>query len=122
MVIADLVEGFTARHPETSAVVDCSKGGIVLSLAGSLDMRVSHDLDELLASAVDLAEPGHPFAVDMGSVDYISSTGVGTLVMALSRARKKNIVQTLRNMTATVSGVFELLGFLQFFRNEAGDE
>ncbi|MEI6874522.1 MAG: STAS domain-containing protein [Spirochaetota bacterium] len=122
MVLAKLAEDFTARHPETSATVDRSEGGILLSLAGSLDMRVSRDLDDLLASVVDLAEPGHPFTVDLGSVDYMSSTGVGTLVLALSRARKKNIVLTLRNMTDKVCGVFELLGFLQFFRNEVADE
>jgi anti-sigma B factor antagonist len=59
--------------------------------------------------------PGKPIIIDLGKVDFISSTGVGSLVMALTRARKRNITLKLRDITDKVRSVFDLLGFLQFF-------
>ncbi|MEI6389151.1 MAG: STAS domain-containing protein [Spirochaetota bacterium] len=115
MTIAETVAEFSSRHPEAPAVMLPTDKGIALGLSGALEMRISHDIDGLLSAVIDLAEVGQPLVVDLGRVDYISSTGVGSLVMALTRARKRNITLSLRDLTDKVRSVFDLLGFLQFF-------
>ncbi len=119
MTIANIVADFSSRHPDAPAALLPADEGIVLGLSGALDMRISHDVDGLLSAVIDLAEVGHPFWVDLAGVDYISSTGVGSLVMALTRARKQNIPLHLRDMTDKVRSVFDLLGFLQFFEESS---
>ncbi|MFZ4618348.1 MAG: STAS domain-containing protein [Rectinemataceae bacterium] len=115
MTIAEAVAEFSLRHPDAPATLLPAGEGIVLGLSGALDMKISHDVDSLLSEVIDLAEVGQLFTVDLAKVDYISSTGVGSLVMALTRARKRNITLKLRDITDKVRSVFDLLGFLQFF-------
>lgn len=115
MTIAEIVAEFSFRHPGAPATLLPTGEGIVLGLSGALDMKISHDVDGLLSAIIDLAEVGKPIIIDLGKVDYISSTGVGSLVMALTRARKRNITLKLRDITDKVRSVFDLLGFLQFF-------
>jgi anti-anti-sigma factor len=80
------------------------------------------DIEILLASVIDLVEIVHPLVLDLAAVNYISSSGVGALAMALARARKRNMSFFVRNMTTKVRAVFEILGLLDFFAEESIDE
>jgi len=121
MRYGEILAVFAARHPEASATLVSDARGVVVSLSGSLDMAVSEDFGVLLSSSLELAEVGRPFVVDLSGVAYISSTGVGTLVTALAHARRRSIPLSLRNMSPAVRDVFELLGFLPFFPDEAAN-
>jgi anti-anti-sigma factor len=122
MPIVAIVERFSALHPEAPARVAEDRGRIVLSLSGSFDIKLAADIEILLASVIDLVEIVHPLVLDLAAVNYISSSGVGALAMALARARKRNMSFFVRNMTTKVRAVFEILGLLDFFAEESIDE
>ncbi|MEI6877267.1 MAG: STAS domain-containing protein [Spirochaetota bacterium] len=119
MTMAEIVADFTSRHPDAPAALIPADKGVVLALSGSLDMNNSQDVEYLLSTLIGIAEMGHPFMIDLGRVNYISSTGVGSLVMALTNARKRNIHLGLRKMTDKVRSVFDLLGFTSFFEESS---
>jgi anti-anti-sigma factor len=121
MSILQIINEFSARHPEAPIAVAIGPSGTIVALAGSFDMRISTEVEVLLAAVVDLAEIDRPLILDLSAVGYVSSTGVGALVTTLARARRRNLPLFLRNMTPKVSSVFELLGFLQFFPRDGAD-
>lgn len=85
-------------------------------LSGSVDMRYAKDLQELLRSVIDQLRMGSTVIIDMRYVDYISSTGVGAFVTSLVEAKRRDMPLMIRDMQPKVSAIFELLGFLGFFK------
>jgi anti-sigma B factor antagonist len=122
MPITDEVEGFSRLHPAAPVTVVEERGRIVLFLSGSFDIKLSADIEVLLAGVIDRAEIARPLVLDLAAVNYISSSGVGALAATLVRARKRNISLFVRNMTAKVRSVFEILGLLNYFVEESADE
>jgi anti-sigma B factor antagonist len=122
MPIASIVERFSVLHPETPVKVAEDRGRIILSLSGSFDIKLAAEVEILLADVIDGAEIVHPLVLDLAAVNYISSSGVGALANALARARKRNLPFFVRNMTAKVRMVFDILGLLEFFVEECIDD
>jgi anti-anti-sigma factor len=122
MSISAVVDNFSAMHTEAPASVVEGRDGIVLSLSGSFDMKLASDVEGFLVSVIDLVEMGRPLILDLSGVDYMSSTGIGSLVTSLVRAKRRNVRLVVRNMTPKVRSVFELLGFMQFFNEDGADD
>ncbi|HUW68760.1 MAG TPA: STAS domain-containing protein [bacterium] len=85
-------------------------------LSGSIDMRYAKDLQKLLRTVIDQLGMSSTIIIDMRYVDYISSTGVGAFVTSLVEAKRRDMTLKLRDMQPKVSAIFELLGFLGFFK------
>lgn len=102
------VAGRTAR---------CEEDGdrIIISLAGSLDMECSHHLREFLVELV--AKTGRPYTVeiDLSTVEYVSSTGVGAIVDGLVAAKRKDLPFRVYGFQPKVREVFNLLGLMPYF-------
>ncbi|MCX7023925.1 MAG: STAS domain-containing protein [Spirochaetes bacterium] len=120
--ITQIVDRFSALHPETPASVAEERGRVVLGLSGSFDIKLAGEVEGLLASVIDQLEAGRSLVVDLAAVYYVSSTGIGALVTSLVRAQRRNVPFLVRNMTKKVRSVFDILGLLHFFSKDESDD
>jgi anti-sigma B factor antagonist len=58
----------------------------VVTLAGEVDLRFNESLKAILTQEVD---DGHNLIVDLSSVDFLDSTGLGLFVGVLKRAEER---------------------------------
>jgi anti-sigma B factor antagonist len=79
---------------------------VVLSPQGDIDLARSPALRTALKQA-QTAKPER-LVVDLGSVDYMDSSGVATLVEALQIARRSNTKMVLCGLKDRVRSIFEI--------------
>lgn len=84
-----------------------------LGLTGVLDYATRHVLRERIKALVD--EGDRQFVVDMDGVEYLDSTGLGSLVAALKRARQGGGELTVRCKAGPVRRVLEMTNLTQEF-------
>ncbi|MDQ6805409.1 MAG: STAS domain-containing protein [Actinomycetota bacterium] len=90
--------------------------GIVLQLAGELDLESSPELDRRLRE-VESAKPGR-LLIDLGGLEFMDSTGLAVMVRAQRSARVNGHQLALRPGPTQVQRLFELTGVLQRFAFE----
>lgn len=120
----DINEGIARYFAKyTAGTVHCIEepSGLTLFLSGPLDLACSRDVQNLLSWIIGQLEVRTRLVIDLSEVNYISSTGVGSLASGLMEARKRNIPLLLRNMQPRVRSVFELLGLMNFFDEVGGN-
>jgi anti-sigma B factor antagonist len=83
----------------------------VLALLGDLDVYTSASLQECIVDLVHGVRPR--IVVDLAGVDFVDSTGLGTLVGALQRVRRAGGDLTVRSPTAAIRRVIENSGLDQ---------
>jgi anti-sigma B factor antagonist len=85
----------------------CENGRWIAVLWGELDLGgvdiLSHALD-------DLTQPGSVVVVDMERLDFIGSSGIGALIVAMKQARSLGGDIALRSLSPFVRRVFEVAG------------
>jgi len=92
---------------ETSKRKD--KGALVISLKGRLDSVTSPMLEKDLT---DLMAGGERFLVmDLGDLEYISSAGLRSILVAFKRFKEKEGKLVLTSLKSVVREVFEISGF-----------
>ena len=96
--------------------------GLVLLLTGSLDLECSRSLQDLLSWVIEHHSGKTRLVVDLEHVNYISSTGVGALTIALTSARKFDTRFLLRNLQPKVRAIFQLLGLMNYFEEAGADD
>ena len=82
MVESVAVEGIPGGRVQPVAGVEHVEAGIVVHLAGELDLYNAHEVRETLLAAV--AENPHRLVVDLSDVEFVDSTALGVLVEARS--------------------------------------
>lgn len=91
-------------------------GAMTLKLHGQLDTEaaptLAADLDSRLAHGV------RHVTIDFSRVDFISSSGVGSLVVSVSAFRAEGGDLLLRGVSDSVLHIFEMLGLLDFLSLE----
>lgn len=88
-------------------------GNAVLDLAGEVDSYNSPKLREKMVSLID---EGHSnLVINMTGVDYIDSTGLGTLVGGLKRASEKNGAIKIICPNEQIYKVFSITGLVKVF-------
>jgi anti-sigma B factor antagonist len=88
-------------------------GWAVLSVAGEVDVATAPRLRERL---VDLVTEGNTrIVVDLESVDFLDSTGLGVLVGALKRVRTHDGDLALVCTQPRILKVFEITGLTKVF-------
>jgi anti-sigma B factor antagonist len=80
----------------------------VIAVGGELDMRAAPELKGAIALALD--EDASRVVVDLSDATFIDSTGMGTLVAALKRLRKRGGSLELVCTEPNLLRVFELTG------------
>ena len=88
--------------------VDDSNGSTVVRVAGEVDMETAPRLERRL---LELAHAGKPLVtVDMADIDFIDSTGLHAIVVAVKELRAYGGDLVLRAPTASTARVLELSG------------
>jgi anti-anti-sigma factor len=87
--------------------------GVVLQLAGELDLESAPELDRQLRE-VEQANPGRVL-IDLGGLEFMDSSGLAVMVRAGRSARETGQRLALRPGPAQVQRLFELTGVLQHF-------
>ncbi|MGH2686844.1 MAG: STAS domain-containing protein [Actinomycetota bacterium] len=88
-------------------------GWSVLSVAGEVDVATAPRLRERLVDLV--TEGNHRIVVDLESVDFLDSTGLGVLVGALKRVRTHEGELALVCTQPRILKVFEITGLTKVF-------
>jgi anti-sigma B factor antagonist len=101
--------------PINSPIRDVRKTGnaTVISLTGELDMHRAPAMREAMSSAITSRPP--QLVVDFSDVNYIDSTGLGTLVFVLRKVKEYRGQMTLVAMSPMVKNVFEVTKLLSVF-------
>lgn len=89
-------------------------GNLTVSLAGRLDTTTAPELETELRSALgDVAN----LAIDLQSLDYVSSAGLRVLLSA-QKIMNRQGEMTVRNVNEAVMDVFEVTGFVDLLNIE----
>jgi anti-sigma B factor antagonist len=81
-------EGNPGGRRDPVAGVERRRGATIVRLAGELDLYNVHEVREALLACV--GEQPDRVVVDLGEVEFLDSTALGTLVEARSRMADKN--------------------------------
>jgi anti-anti-sigma factor len=108
---------FASKHENTILSLDESADprGIEVRVDGSIDGDTSQDFRDIVALAMAAARDVGCLVIELSSLSYISSTGVGALTNLLSESRRLKVPFYLRDMPDQAKAVFDLLGFSSFF-------
>jgi anti-sigma B factor antagonist len=91
-----------------------------ISLSGRLDAYAANDVERKLDSV--LAAGQTHLVINLGRLDYISSSGLRVLLAALKRARKQQGDIRLACLQPYVREVLDIAGFTQLFQIFAKEE
>jgi anti-sigma B factor antagonist len=108
---------FSSKHAPTGiSFEECSEPrALVMKIEGSLDSDNSNDFRALASIALRESRASGGLVIELSSVNYMSSTGVGAFANILAEAKGHDIPLFLRGMTERTKAVFDLLGFTSFF-------
>jgi len=103
------------------AVRKTSQGSAVVAVAGEIDVYTSPVLQERL---VDVIKDGEShITLDMSSVTFLDSTGLGVLITALKRCRSADGDLVLVTAQPNVLKVLEITGLNDVFQvRDSADE
>jgi anti-anti-sigma factor len=87
--------------------------GVVLTLVGELDLDTTPELDDHLREATR-ANPGRVL-IDLSALDFMDSTGLGSIVRAQRFAESNGHSLALRRGQHQVQRLFELTGVMERF-------
>ncbi|MFG0314277.1 MAG: STAS domain-containing protein [Phycisphaerales bacterium] len=101
---------------DTSLPVDIERrgGATILSPRGDVDMSRAPSFREHMRLA-QASKPGR-LVIDMGSVEYMDSSGLATLVEAMRNTKSQGIELVLCALNPRVLAIFEIARLHQFFR------
>ena len=86
---------------------------VLVTLAGSIYVEEAAQIREILIGYID---SGHKtFIIDLGNVDYIDSSGLGTLVAIQKRALQNGGSVIIKGMKGLVKDLFELTRLTKVF-------
>ncbi len=121
MDVHEAIAEFFGPKATMKVAADEGQAGFELRLYGSLDLDSSRRLQDLLSWIIDRQARQPRLIVDLGEVNYISSSGVGALTVGLSAARKRDIRFQIKNLQPKVRSIFVLLGLMGFFEEASPD-
>ncbi len=79
---------------------------VQVNLSGSMYVEEAVQLRESLMGHI--AEGRKQFIIDLGGVDYIDGTGLGTLLHIRNRTRKNGGIVIIKGLKGLVKDLFEL--------------
>lgn len=85
----------------------------IISLSGRLDAYSANDLERKLDSLIDADQV--QLVVNLGGLEYMSSSGLRVLLAALKKVRKQQGDIKLACLKPYIKEVFDIAGFTQLF-------
>ncbi len=92
---------------------------VVFTIIGNLDMNNVKFVKKVFDD--EIAKGTKYIAIDMKSLNYIDSSGIGSFIGLVSRLRQVGGQVVLMNMSSEIERIFsmtKLLGFFKVFKNE----
>ena len=86
---------------------------VVVNLSGSIYVEEAAQIRESLIGYIE--KGNKTFVVDLGNVDYIDSSGLGTLVGIQKRALQNGGSVIIKNLKGLVKDLFELTRLTKVF-------
>lgn len=112
-----IVPGFDIEKDDSLKIrlqkIDNVKGCLVLYLTGYIDTYNSNLFQKRVNKAVEAGF--NKLIINCGSLNYVSSTGIGSFTHFLKAVKPKGGDLVLLEIQPKVYEVFQLLGFSQFF-------
>ena len=113
----DIVPGFDEEKDESLKIrlqkIEGADGCLVMYLTGYIDTYNSNFFQKRVNKAI---EAGYIRLIfHCGSLNYVSSTGIGSFTAFLKSVKPRNGDLVLLEIQPKVYEVFQLLGFSQFF-------
>ena len=84
-------------------------GKLTLALEGRLDTATSHQLQDALLPALDVARQ---VELDFSKLDYVSSAGLRVLLLGQKTAKEKGALMVLVSVSEEIMEVFEMTRFI----------
>lgn len=94
-------------------LVNRTEGAAVIELVGDVDLYNAPQLQEAIREL--LASGQHRILVDLSRVEYIDSSGLGTLVGGLRRAREQDGDLSIMDASPRVRKVLSVTGLHRVF-------
>jgi anti-sigma B factor antagonist len=91
-------------------------GTLVVKISGSLDTYNSHDFRIAVNEAIKESPKLKIVVFDMESLNYVSSTGVGSVIDIFMQSQKSEVDVYLYRMCDKINEIFNLLGFINYFK------
>lgn len=115
--LEEALRAFGLRHPESrlSLARSAAPPGLVIMVDGPLDTQNSGDFQTVLNLALETAKETGALILDLAGLNYVSSTGVGTLTQALVEARRHQLPFYLCRVSNQARSILDVLGFTSFF-------
>lgn len=88
-------------------------GNLVIAPEGRIDSASSAIFDRHLAAAIERGDT--QLVLDLGRLDYISSTGLSAFLAAAKKIRAAGGRMALCGLNNRIKQVFEMSGFLRLF-------
>ncbi len=85
----------------------------IIDVNGEMDLYNSYKLKELVMKMLE--KKVESFIVNLESVDYIDSSGVGALIYICSTIKKMNLNLKIANIHGSVKKVIELTKLMGYF-------
>jgi anti-sigma B factor antagonist len=107
----------TNKYDSSQGIIkslEAKDGVAVLVLQGEVDMSNSPALRAKILEV--FGGPPRVFLIDMAEVEYMDSSGLGTLVEALKWANRKNTQLRLVGAKDSVKSVFEISRLTSIFK------
>lgn len=89
-----------------------AEGSTVVRVVGEVDLSVTEDLKAVVRRCLT---PGHAVELDLSDLEFIDSSGLGTLVQLLKEAARQESTLTLTNPGPHIRRVFEVTGLTAVF-------
>lgn len=113
----EIIPGFDIEKDDSLKIrlqkIDSVKGCLVLYLSGYIDTYNSNLFQKRVNKAIEANFTKLVF--NCGSLNYVSSTGIGSFTHFLKAVKPKGGDLVLLEIQPKVYEVFQLLGFSQFF-------
>ena len=85
------------------------ENGVLVSVTGRMDAVSSPEFEKEISSLID--EDNVNFVIDLAGLDYISSSGLRSILVTAKKLKGKNGRIMLASLQAVVREVFEISGF-----------
>lgn len=106
------------RDPELTLEVEKKDSGTVVRATG----RITSSTSDLLESTLrDLILEGRGIVLDLASVDYVDSAGIGSLVTVFLFARRTKCHLKIANPKERVRNLFTRSGLAALFEGDSFD-
>ncbi len=99
---------------------EATGSAVVLKIRGRLDISTAGSFEQKVLVHVDSGAP--IVVVDLSAVDYVSSAGLSSVLVAAKRAKAVHCLFSLCGLAGNVLKVFEISGFAKIIPIHSGPE